>query len=437
METKDIEIKDIVYREDLYPRFEPDPERIQQYAQDLEMLPPVEINQHNELIDGYHRWTAHRKEKRETIKAIVTNTTSDIHLLKLAIERNSKHGLQLSSAEKKHLVLKMYTGNKDEKEEFSNLLSITKRTVSSWTSRRDKDLKVKRDQDIFDMWLACYTEDEIAEKIGVDPKTVRNTLNGEKSGKKENLQKLLILANHQDPDFTPPIYNIWKLQNKTNKVSHFGNSEASLLDNLLYLYTEPFDIVVDPFAGGGSTIDVCKKRLRRYWVSDRLPIIERLDIRQLDITQGIPQLHKRWGDVKLLYLDPPYWIQAEGKYSQDKTDLANMPFDEFYKTLTGFIFNCSAKMKQGSYIALMIQPTQWKNDDKSVTDHIIDLVSIMSTCKKLSLEIRISCPYESQQANAQQVQWAKDNRKILVLSREIIVWRVIDDTTSRKQLSMP
>jgi site-specific DNA-adenine methylase len=52
---------------------------------------------------------------------------------------------------------------------------------------------------------------------------------------------------------------------------HFGNSEVRWLDNLLYLYTQPFDIVVDPFAGGGSTIDVCKKRFRRYWVSDRKP----------------------------------------------------------------------------------------------------------------------------------------------------------------------
>ena len=32
-----------------------------------------------------------------------------------------------------------------------------------------------------------------------------------------------------------------------------------------------FDIVLDPFAGGGATIDVCKKRLRRYCVSDRKP----------------------------------------------------------------------------------------------------------------------------------------------------------------------
>ena len=35
-------------------------------------------------------------------------------------------------------------------------------------------------------------------------------------------------------DFTPPLYNIWKLQNKTNKVGHFGNSEPTWVDNLIF-----------------------------------------------------------------------------------------------------------------------------------------------------------------------------------------------------------
>jgi hypothetical protein len=57
---------------------------------------------------------------------------------------------------------------------------------------------------------------------------------------------------------------------------------------LLYLYTSPFDVIVDPFAGGGSTIDICKKRLRRYFVSDRKPIVEReKEIRTHDLTSGL------------------------------------------------------------------------------------------------------------------------------------------------------
>lgn len=85
----------------------------------------------------------------------------------------------------------------------------------------------------------------------------------------EELPKPLKVSPDHLVDFTPPVYNVWKFKDRTSGNSHFGNTEPTILDNLLYLYTKPFDIVADPFAGGGSTINVCKKRMRCYWVSDR------------------------------------------------------------------------------------------------------------------------------------------------------------------------
>jgi predicted transcriptional regulator len=46
--------------------------------------------------------------------------------------------------------------------------------MSSWLSRIDKDTKAKRDRRIFSQWLACYTQEEIAEKEGMPQETVRN-----------------------------------------------------------------------------------------------------------------------------------------------------------------------------------------------------------------------------------------------------------------------
>jgi DNA modification methylase len=192
------------------------------------------------------------------------------------------------------------------------------------------------------------------------------------------------------------------------------------VDNLLYLYTQPFDIVVDPFGGGGSTIDICKKRFRRYWVGDRKPVPERAhQIRQHDLTTGIPPL-PRWQDVKLVYLDPPYWKQAEGQYSNDTNDLANMPLEQFTETLAGVITGFAKKLKPGAVIALILQPTQWKAEQRQYTDHVADMIRAV----KLPLDLRVQCPYESQQCTAQMVDWAKANRKVLVLSRELVIWRV-------------
>ena len=233
-------------------------------------------------------------------------------------------------------------------------------------------------------------------------------------------EKLSVRFTFSESDFTPPIYNVWKKQTKSNQVSHFGNTESQWLDNLLYLYTDPFDVVVDPFAGGGSTIDVCKARGRRYFVSDRKPIIEREhEIRAQDIVEsGLPK-PPMWKDVKLVYLDPPYWKQAENQYSKDPTDLANMDLETFNKTLSSLICQFSKKLYPGSHVALIIQPTQWKSPGRHFTDHVGDMLRGVN----LPVEMRYSVPYESQQCTAQMVNWAKENKHCLVLTREIVVWR--------------
>lgn len=421
MSTKTIKVSDVVFRDDLYPRIQTSATTVQKYAEDLSVLPPIEVNQNNELIDGWHRWTAHKKNEVETIQAIVTKTKSDAEFLELAIERNAKHGMQLSQSDKRDMARRIYSATPEKerddcKKRLATILSVSDRTVREWLSRVDKDAKEARDRRVFELWLACWTQNEIADSVGVTQSEVAKSI---PSGDIAILNKSEAASAGHATDFDVPIYNIWKQQEKSSGSSHFGNSESRWLDNLLYLYTSPFDVVIDPFAGGGSTIDVCRKRFRRYYVSDRKPIVEReKEIRAHDLTDGLPK-PPQWKDVKLVYLDPPYWKQAAGQYSEDPTDLANMDLDEFNKQLAGIINGFSKKLTD-AHIALIIQPTQWNAPDRKFTDHIGDMLRAV----KLPVEMRYSVPYESQQCNAQMVDWAKENRRCLVLSREIVVWRV-------------
>lgn len=413
-------LNDIIFRTDLYPRIETSPVTVQKYADSLEVLPPILINQRNELIDGWHRWTAHKKAHVSHIAIEVIKTDSDVHLLELAIQYNATHGLQLSQEDKRNMARQIYhiTPERDrnvKKEHLAKILSVPERTMRDWLGRIDKDSKEARNKRIFDLWMACYTQDEIAEKENIPQRTIADVL-AEMAELPESLKST---ANHLT-DFDPPIYNIWKQQEKSNGTKHFGNSEIRWLDNLLYLYTQPLNIVVDPFAGSGSTIDLCKKRYRRYWTSDRLPVPERIgQIREHDTTQGLPNLNGRWSDVKLVYLDPPYWKQSEGEYSKDASDLSNMSLEDFNSALSGLI-NAFSKKLSNAYIALIIQPTQWKAPERRFTDHVGDMLRAI----KLPVDMRYSVPYESQQCNAQMVDWAKTNKKTLVLTREIVVWRV-------------
>ena len=68
----------------------------------------------------------------------------------------------------------------------------------------------------------------------------------------------------------------------------------------------------------------------------------------------------------------------------------------------------------------MIQPTQWKSENKKYIDHAVDMFRLIN----LPVKMRYSVPYESQQCTAQMVEWAKENKQCLVLTRELIIWRV-------------
>jgi hypothetical protein len=433
----EIKLSEVVYDEVTYPRKQHDPALVQRYAAVIDEIEAkqrfISVSVDNKLLDGKHRWLAYRKVHEgngdPVIKVFRYDVAAPHDQLKLAAALNSEHGWQLSEEDKQFTAISLYTYGCTF-DDIAATLSIGKSKVSAWLSRTVKEDRDRRNAKIFDLWLSCHTQEKISEYLTSEKEevplgTVKRLLgDGEDSLVRKVFQNQTnqAAASHAT-DFDVPLYNVWKQQEKTSGSKHFGNSEVRWLDNLLYLYTVPFDVVVDPFSGGGSTIDLCKKRFRRYFASDHKPIPEReTEIRCHDITAGLPKL-PRWKDVRLVYLDPPYWKQAEGKYSKDPTDLANMDLESFHATLAGLITAFAEKLKDNAKdarIALLLQPTQWNAPDREFTDHVSEMIRRVN----LPIDLRVSAPYESQQCNAQMVEWAKANRKVLVLTREFVVWRV-------------
>lgn len=420
---KTVRLSKIVFDPVIYPRHDHDPVLVQRYADCIEEIEAkqnfISVASDMKLLDGKHRWLAYKKAGEgadRDIRVFVYPVTAAHDQLKLAAKLNSEHGWQLSVEDKEQTAKSLYAYGCTY-EDIASTLSVGKAQVTKWLSRTVKDQKAKRDRTIFDLWLACHTQEEIAKQAGCTRDEVQ-------AQSEKFVESVLGNQTHKASashliDFEVPLYNVWKQQEKTPGAGHFGNSEVRWVDNLLYRYTQPFDVVIDPFAGSGSTIDICKKRLRRYYVSDRKPVIEREhEIRTHDITSGLPKL-PRWQDVRLVYLDPPYWKQAEGQYSKDPNDLANMSLERFTDALAGLINAFAKKLKPGAAIALLMQPTQWKAPERQYTDHVADMIRAV----KLPIDLRVQCPYESQQCTAQMVEWAKEKREFLVLSRELVIWR--------------
>lgn len=418
----------IQFDEGLYPRVNGhDPEVVQTYARDMEQIEEagkyISINADGVLLDGRHRHLAYKKRAEGAtdfdVQVFRYPVASKLESFRIAC-RLQDRGKALSNDDRQASAKRLYALGDQLLKDIAAALGVSAATVSTWLSRTIKEEKERKKAKAYEMWLACATQEEIAAAVEMTQQTVANW--------EDNFTKTSATEDFVNSrDFDPPIYNVWKLQNKTNQVDHFGNSEPKWVENLLYLYTEPSSIVVDPFAGSGSTIDVCKKRGRRYFVSDRKPIVEREhEIRQHDLIDAEGSVHMpavpRWKDVDLVYLDPPYWRQAEGQYSSDPTDLGNMPLQQFNAALAGIISAFAKKLKNGRprYIALIIQPTQWKAEGRQYTDHIGDMLRAV----KLPVHMRYSVPYESQQCTAQMVDWAKAQKTCLVLTREIVVWEV-------------
>lgn len=428
-----VALSKIRFEERFYPRKAIDPALVQQYAEHLDeilaMKNLITIDQSGLLLDGRHRHLAMLKRhdgQDAEVQVFVCPTSGDAERYSTAVRLNATHGKQLTAEEKKRCALKLFSEHRYTIEQIARLLSVRKQSVGEWTAKIRQEERQRLHETIFDLWLSCHTCSEIAAATGTPEGTIKGIIADErfKSFPGTKRTKLSRFEDFDDGDGTRPLYNDWRFTRNENGSTHFGNTDPRILEWLLYLYTDPFDIVVDPFAGGGTVIDVCKKRLRRYWASDRKPVQERPgEIRQLDIVREMLPLNNRWADVRLTFLDPPYWKQAEGKYSTDPEDLGNMPLEQFNDCLAGTIDEIAIRQSKG-FIALLIQPTQWHAPDRRFTDHAFELMRRVDD-RRLRVENRISCPLGTQQCTPPMVEWAKANRKLLVLNRELVIWSVV------------
>lgn len=397
---------------ELYPRLKPSDDAIERYRAALELLPPIVVARDGILVDGYHRWQAHVRDGIEEIECENLGDIPDSVIIHESFRRNASHGMQLSQADKKRhagwLWLSLVHLSKDERHtEIEKLLSVNSSTVDRWTKNARAEEKRAQQDKAWDMWLDCHTQEEIAAAIVVTDQTIKNWNSNSAQ-----------LPEFREPPESRQHFDIWNFQHAdkdAGQQSYFGAIPPQVIENLLWFWTDPGQIIVDLFAGSGTTIDVAKSMGRRVWASDRIGnrYSPHLPIHQHDALSGWPSDAPSKAD--LIFLDPPYWQQAKGKYSDDDGDLGNQSIDEFYASWTAVIKAC---MKRSPRIAYIISPTQL--DDGSVVDHATDMLEPFIKAK-WKVERRVIVPYQTQQATGQQVEWAREKKRMLKLYRDLVI----------------
>ena len=428
-------ISDIKILKELYPRDKINDSKVEEYTHYIGVLPAIVINQDNILIDGAHRLHAYKQSGQKEIECNIIKTKDDDDLFLKAVELNSKHGYQMTQKEKKKHVIKLYSKTlKGEAKTFDverikETFSIPDSTFSNWTKDLSDSLEGQLLEKILNLHLQCKTQEEIASLVGLKQNTIADKIKKIQSFLKElsensDLEIPIIYSEIAKKwlelsEFKPQLYNIWNQQNYDGDNEHFGKFPFSFMENLIYYYTQPFDVVYDPFAGGGTTIDVCNKWLRKYYSSDLNPIETRSNIKKWDINKGLP---KDLPKPKFVFLDPPYWLQAKEKYSNSKEDLGNMNLERFYDSIEKLVKELKKKMDSG-YVAFVISPTQYPNKDHKFEDHIIKIINIFEK-NKFEEHMRFVLPYSTQQYNGNQVDVAKKEKFPLSIIRDLVIFKL-------------
>jgi len=218
-------------------------------------------------------------------------------------------------------------------------------------------------------------------------------------------------------NFRPTPYDVWSFRhNHAFGMPHPGAIPAAIVAHTLYYYTPPGALVVDPMAGGGTTLDVCESMGRRCLAYDLHPA--RLEIQTHDIRLGFPS---EAAGCDLIFCDPPYHTMLAQKYANNT--IASAPLTEWITFLHNLVGHAFATLRPGGCLALLLA-TQTEKDIPAgfgYLDHVF-FGYVAATRVGFLPERRISCPMDGSYL-PQHVRRARVEGRLLGQVRDLLIMR--------------
>ncbi len=218
-------------------------------------------------------------------------------------------------------------------------------------------------------------------------------------------------------DFRPTPYDVWAFRHdRAFGIPYPGSIPPAIVAHALHYFCPPGGLVVDPMAGGGTTLDVCQSMGRRCLAYDLEP--SRPDIHYHDIRVGFPA---EAVGCNLIFCDPPYHTMLARRYRTDSVATASWP--DWVAFLHRLTRNAFATLQPGGYLALLLAPQTEKDlpAGYGYLDHVFFGYTAALRAGFLP-ERRISCPMDAGYL-PQHVRQARIEGRMLGQVRDLLVLR--------------
>jgi hypothetical protein len=218
-------------------------------------------------------------------------------------------------------------------------------------------------------------------------------------------------------DFRPTPYDVWSFRHdRAFGIPHPGSIPPAIIAHTLHYYTAPGGLVVDPMAGGGTTLDVCQSMGRRCLAYDLHPA--RPEIERHDIRHGFPSAAD---GCDLIFCDPPYHTMLARHYPSD--GVAAAPLTEWVAFLHQLARGAFTALRDGGCLALLLAAQTEKDLPRGFgyLDHAF-LGYSAGVRAGFFPERRISCPMGGAYL-PQHVRLARREGRLLGQVRDLLVLR--------------
>jgi ParB family transcriptional regulator, chromosome partitioning protein len=217
--------------------------------------------------------------------------------------------------------------------------------------------------------------------------------------------------------FRPTPYDVWSFKHdRAFGIPHPGSIPPGIVAHTLHYFTEPGGRVVDPMAGGGTTIDVCESMGRQCLAYDIDPV--RPEIQPHDVRTSLPP---EAANCDLVFCDPPYHTMLARRYAE--TSVGDTPLTSWISFLDVLARNAFATLRPGGRVALLLA-NQTEKDlpaGHGYLDHAFLGYGALIAAGFLP-ERRISCPMDGSYL-PQHVRRARLEGRMLGQVRDLIIAR--------------